>query len=71
MQWTKLFCRTFKDNQTRLQLFALAYNLGNFMRRLAPSPPRIAACLEWKTEKRSKSSHALDTRGGDVKMGSD
>ncbi len=28
-------CRTFKDNQVRLQLFALAYNLGNFLRRLA------------------------------------
>jgi hypothetical protein len=26
---------TFKDNQTRLQLFALAYNLANFLRRLA------------------------------------
>jgi hypothetical protein len=32
---TKLSCRTFKDNQTRLQLFALAYNLANFRRRLA------------------------------------
>ena len=35
VQWTKLSCRTFKDNQARLQLFALAYNLGNFLRRLA------------------------------------
>ena len=35
VQWTKLSCRTFKDNQTRLQLFALAYNLANFLRRLA------------------------------------
>ena len=26
------------DNQVRLQLFALAYNLGNFMRRLALPP---------------------------------
>ena len=34
-KWTKLSCRTFKDNQTRLQLFALAYNLANFLRRLA------------------------------------
>ena len=32
---TKLSCRTFKDNQTRLQLLALAYNLANFLRRLA------------------------------------
>ena len=31
---TKLSCHTFKDNQTRLQLFALAYNLANFLRRL-------------------------------------
>jgi hypothetical protein len=41
VNWTKLSCRTFKDNQTRLQLFALAYNLGNFLRRLAlPRPVR-------------------------------
>ena len=35
IKWTKLSCLTFKDNQTRLQLFALAYNLANFLRRLA------------------------------------
>ena len=35
IQWTKLSCQTFKDNQTRLQFFALAYNLGNFLRLLA------------------------------------
>ncbi len=35
VKWTKLSCRTFKNNQTRLQLFALAYNLANFLRRLA------------------------------------
>ena len=41
VKWTKLSCRAFKDNQTRLQLFALAYNLGNFLRRLAlPKPIR-------------------------------
>ena len=40
VKWTKLSCRTFKDNQTRLQLFALAYNLANFVRRLA-LPPAI------------------------------
>ena len=41
IKWTKLSYRTFKDNQTRLQLFALAYNLGNFLRRLAlPKPVR-------------------------------
>ncbi len=35
VQWTRLSCRNSKDNQTRLQLFALACNLGNFLRRLA------------------------------------
>jgi len=41
VKWTKLSCRMFKDNQTRLQLFALAYNLANFLRRLAlPKPVR-------------------------------
>ncbi len=35
VKWTRLSCRNFKDNQARLQLFALAYNLGNFLRRLA------------------------------------
>ena len=31
----KLSCRTFAANAVRLQLHALAYNLGNFMRTLA------------------------------------
>jgi hypothetical protein len=35
VKWTRLPCRNFKDNQARLQLFTLAYNLGNFLRRLA------------------------------------
>jgi len=35
VKWTKLSCHDFEDNQVRLQLFALAYNLGNFLRRLA------------------------------------
>ncbi len=35
VKWTKLSCHDFDDNQVRLQLFALAYNLGNFLRRLA------------------------------------
>src|SRR5215471_735022 len=35
VKWTKLSCRRFKDNQARLQLFALAYNLANFLRQLA------------------------------------
>jgi len=35
VKWTKLSCHDFVANQIRLQLFALAYNLGNFLRRLA------------------------------------
>ncbi|MCP4382280.1 MAG: IS1380 family transposase [Hyphomicrobiales bacterium] len=33
--WTRLSCRKFQNNALRLQLHALAYNLGNFMRTLA------------------------------------
>ncbi len=35
LKWTRLSCHDFADNQVQLQLFALAYNLGNFLRRLA------------------------------------
>jgi len=35
VKWTRLSCHDFVDNQVRLQLFALPYNLGNFLRRLA------------------------------------
>jgi len=35
VKWTRLSCHDFVDNQVRPQLFALAYNLGNFLRRLA------------------------------------
>ena len=35
VKWTRLSCHDFADNQVRLQLFALACNVGNFLRRLA------------------------------------
>jgi hypothetical protein len=35
LMWTWLSCHRFADNEVRLQLFALAYNLANFLRRLA------------------------------------
>ena len=35
VKWTRLSCRTFRNNEVRLQLHALAYNLANFMRTLA------------------------------------
>src|SRR5262249_27309942 len=39
VKWTKLSCRRFKDNEARLQLFALAYNLANFLRQLGLPKP--------------------------------
>src|ERR1700730_11506349 len=35
VKWTRLSCRSVAANAVRLQLHALAYNLGNFMRTLA------------------------------------
>jgi hypothetical protein len=35
LKWTRLSCHDFDDNQVRLQLFCMAYNIGNFLRRLA------------------------------------
>jgi len=34
-KWTRLSCRKFRNNEVRLQLHGLAYNLANFMRTLA------------------------------------
>ena len=34
IKWTRLSCRKCRHNAVRLQLHALAYNLGNFMRTL-------------------------------------
>jgi Transposase DDE domain group 1 len=35
IRWTRLSCHAFRHNAVRLQLFALAYNLANFLRTLA------------------------------------
>ncbi len=43
MKGTRLSCRSFDANAVRLQLYALAYNLGSFLRTLA-IPEAIA---EW------------------------
>ncbi len=39
IKWTRLSCRTFAANAVCLQLHALAYNLGNFLRTLATPEP--------------------------------
>ena len=43
LNWTRLSCHKFVANQVRLWLFILAYNLGNFFRRLA-LPEAIKSC---------------------------
>ncbi len=35
INWMRLSCHGFRNNEVRLQLHALAYNLGNFLRTLA------------------------------------
>lgn len=35
LNWTKLSCQKFVENEARLKLFIMAYNLGNFLRTLA------------------------------------
>ena len=39
IKWTRLSCRSFAANAARLQLHALAYNLGNFLRTLVTPEP--------------------------------
>ena len=51
IKWTRLSCRTFAANAVRLQLHALAYNIGNFMRTLAmpkTADPWSLTCLREK-----------------------
>lgn len=41
INWTRLSCKRFRDYEVRLQLHALAYNLGTFLKR-ADLPAEIA-----------------------------
>ena len=42
LNWTRLSCHRFVANRVRLSLFILAYNLGNFLRRLClPKAVRV------------------------------
>ena len=50
MNWTRLSCHKFVANQVRLGLFILAYNLGNFMRRLTlPEPMQLWSLTNLQT----------------------
>ncbi len=51
IKWTRLSCRSFAANAVRLQLHALAYNLGNFLRTLAAPVPIKDWSLTSLTEK--------------------
>jgi hypothetical protein len=51
LTWTRLPCPDLDDNQVRLQPFALASILGNFLRRLLLS----AAVKDWTLTTMSRS----------------
>jgi Transposase DDE domain group 1 len=59
IKWTRLSCRTFAANAVRLQLHALAYNLGNFLRTLATPEP----IKDWSLDKPEGEAHQ-DRREG-------
>ena len=63
IRWTRLSCRTFAGNTVRLQLHALAYNLGNFMRTLATPEPIKDWSLTSLTEKLIKIGAKLVSHG--------
>jgi Transposase DDE domain group 1 len=49
IKWPRLSRRTFAANAVRLQLHALAYNLGNFLRtRAMPEPIKNWSLTSWK-----------------------
>ena len=54
LNWTRLSCHRLVANQVRLQLFVLAYNLGNFLRRLGL--PK--AIKDWSLRSRRIVRHA-------------
>jgi Transposase DDE domain group 1 len=63
IKWTRLSCRTFAANAVRLQLHALAYNLGNFMRILAMPKAAEAGSLTSLREKLVKIGAKVTSHG--------
>ena len=47
LNWTRLSCHRFVANRVRLSLFVLAYNLGNFLRRLCLPKPESTERRLW------------------------
>ena len=63
IKWTRLSCRTFAANAVRLQLHALAYNLGNFLRTIATPEPIKDWSLTSLREKLIKIGAKIISRG--------
>ena len=63
IRWTRLSCRSFAANAVRLQLHALAYNLGNFLRTLATPEPINDWSLTSLQEKLIKTGAKLVSHG--------
>jgi Transposase DDE domain group 1 len=63
INWTRLSCRSFAGNAVRLQIHALAYNLGNFLRTLATPDPIKGWSLASLTEKLIKIGAKLVNHG--------
>jgi hypothetical protein len=66
IRWTRLSCRSFAGNAVRLQLHALAYNLGNFLRTLATPEPIKDWSLTSLKEKLIKTGAKIVRHGRDV-----
>src|SRR3982075_2769388 len=66
IKWTRLSCRSFAANAVRLQLHALAYNLGNFLRTLATPEPIKEGSLTSLKEKKSKNGGKIVRHGASV-----
>jgi hypothetical protein len=54
VKWTRLSCRRFKCNGARLHLFALTYNLADFLRQMVLPKPIQEWTLTTLREKRIK-----------------
>ena len=63
LRWTRLSCHSFRHNAVRLQLHALAYNLGNFLRTLATPEPNKDWSLTSLKEKLIKIGAKVVTHG--------
>ncbi|MEI6499857.1 MAG: transposase [Armatimonadota bacterium] len=66
LEWRRLSCHEFKNNVVRLALLVLAYNLGNFLRRLVLPPQMARWCLTTLREKLVKIGARLTSHARQV-----